>query len=436
VEKALKRVLIISPYFPPSNAADMHRIRMSLPYFEDHGWEAEVVCVDESYSEMVKDNLLLASLPADLVLYKVDAFRKRWTSKIGLGSLALRSLWFFRKRVNKLLRINKYDLIYFSTTQFPVCILGAYWNKKFNIPYIIDMQDPWHSDYYQDKPKNQRPKKYWFSYRLNKFLEPIAVKRVGGLIAVSDKYIETLKKRYPVIGNIPAATVPFGASELDRQIASEANFISGNLEFDPDHINIVCLGRGGIDMHTALSLLFKAVKKGIKEQKEKFERIHTYFIGTSYAAAGTGQPTILPLALEYSLQESVTELTDRLPFYAGLKLLQSSDILLVPGSNDPQYTASKLYPYLQSGKAIIAILHQSSSAVTIMKNCLPGEPVFTFPGNNEMTVDEIFQYLGYLTNHPDHKPKLDHSAFEQFTAREMTRRQTELFNKVIKCEQF
>jgi hypothetical protein len=435
VEKdlALKRVLIISPYFPPSNAADMHRVRMSLPHFNEFGWEAEVVCVDEKYSEMVKDNLLLKSLPQDLVVYRVKALAKSWTSKLGLGSLAIRSLWFFKKEVDKIIGQKGYDLIYFSTTQFPVCILGAYWNRKFNIPYVIDMQDPWHSDYYQNKPKDQRPKKYWFSYRLNKLLEPIAMKRAGGLISVSERYLEALKNRYPVLNDVPAATIPFGASELDLEIAKEANS-SDVIRFKPGEINVVYLGRGGMDMYEALSLLFKAINKGLKQQPEKFKRLHLYFVGTSYASAGKGRPTILPLAEEYSLSESVTEFTDRLPFYNGLKLLQSSDILLVTGSDDPQYTASKLYPYIQSGKAIIAILHESSNAVTIIKSCFPEEPVFTFPAADEKTVDGIFQYIEFLIDHSDHKPRLQNSAFEQFTAREMTRKQIQLFNKVIRDE--
>ncbi|MDB5150602.1 MAG: hypothetical protein JWQ57_4622 [Mucilaginibacter sp.] len=95
-----KRVLIISPYFPPTNAADMQRVRMSLPYFEEYGWDAEVVTVDEKYSEQVKDELLLQSLPAHIKIHRVKAFNKKWTSKFGLGSIALHSLWFYRQKVN------------------------------------------------------------------------------------------------------------------------------------------------------------------------------------------------------------------------------------------------------------------------------------------------------------------------------------------------
>ena len=94
---------------------------------------------------------------AGIKIHQVKAFNKKWTSKFGLGSIALRSLWFYRKKVNQLLKKGHFDLIYFSTTQFPVCILGASWKKRFQIPYVIDMQDPWFSDYYENKPKEQRP---------------------------------------------------------------------------------------------------------------------------------------------------------------------------------------------------------------------------------------------------------------------------------------
>jgi hypothetical protein len=92
----MKRLLIISPYFPPINAADMQRVRMSLPYFQELGWEVEVVTVDERYTDLPRDEFLLQSLPGGIKVHRVKALDKRWTSKLGLGSLALRSLWFYR----------------------------------------------------------------------------------------------------------------------------------------------------------------------------------------------------------------------------------------------------------------------------------------------------------------------------------------------------
>ncbi|RZJ63477.1 MAG: hypothetical protein EOO47_28520, partial [Flavobacterium sp.] len=217
----MKKLLIISPYFPPSNAADMQRIRMSLPYFKEFGWDAEVVTVDPAHSDMTKDELLLTNIPSEINIHQVQAFEKKWTSKLGLGSIALRSLWFYKKYVDSLLEKHHFDLIYFSTTQFPVMVLGNHWKKKYHIPSVIDMQDPWHSTYYENKSKSERPAKYWFSYRLNKFLEPIAMKNVDGLISVSQGYLDTLVERYPNLENVPKKVITFGAYEADLALVKQ-----------------------------------------------------------------------------------------------------------------------------------------------------------------------------------------------------------------------
>ncbi|MEO6630884.1 MAG: hypothetical protein ABIN13_04150, partial [Mucilaginibacter sp.] len=355
----------------------MQRVRTSLPYFRQFDWRAEVVTVDEGYSEMVKDPLLMQSLPADLKIHRVKALSKALTAKAGLGSLGLRSLWYYRKKVNALLKAGKYDLIYFSTTQFPVCILGAYWKKRFGVPYVIDMQDPWHSEYYQDKPKHQRPPKYWFSYRLHKYLEPIAMKQVGGLISVSAGYINDLKARYPELKDAPAATITFGAFEPDLKIAADNRYKFEHL-LKKGFINIVYVGRGGLDMHKAITPVFEALKNGLANQPELFGKLKFYFIGTSYAPAGEGIPSITPLAKQYGVEENVVELPGRISYYHSLVTLLQADALFIPGSDDPQYSASKIYPYLLTQKPLLAIFNENSNAVGTLNECADDAVVLTF----------------------------------------------------------
>lgn len=426
----LKRVLIISPYFPPSNAADMQRIRMSLPYFKQFGWDATLVTVDEKYSDVLQDDLLVQSIPADIKIYKVKALSRSLTSKVGLGSLALRSLWHYRKKVNEILKKEKYDLIYFSTTQFPLCILGAYWKKRFGIPYVIDMQDPWHSEYYQDKPKEQRPPKYWFSYRLHKYLEPVAMKQADGLISVSPDYISDLKARYPSINNIPSAVITFGAFEPDLKIALD-NQSKFNSLLQSGFKNIVYVGRGGIDMQKAIAPVFEALKKGLAEKPEIFNQLRFYFIGTSYARAGTGKPTILPLAKKYGVDSAVIEITDRISYYHALLTLQQADALFIPGSDDPQYTASKIYPYLLTARPLLAIFNEKSNAVKAIKECTGDAIILTFnEGSPDLTAN-LFKILTDWGN-GSFKPLNLSDNFKKYSSQSLTEKQTDLFGKAIK----
>lgn len=425
----MKRVLIISPYFPPSNAADMQRIRMSLPFFGEFGWEAEVVTVAPRYSEMVKDELLLKTIPDESKIHQVNALPKQWTSKLGLGSLALRSMWHYRKKVNQLLKQHRYDLIYFSTTQFPVCILGAYWRKRFGVPYVIDMQDPWHSDYYRNKPPDQRPAKYWFSYRLNKYLEPIAMKSVSGLISVSAAYIDTLGMRYPRLKSIPLLTLTFGAFYKDFDVAENNDTIQSAVTQEDDYINVVYIGRGGYDMQPALRLLFTAFKQRLSADRTLFSKLRFYFIGTSYAAEGQGRASVLPVAREYDVQKFVTEQTGRIPYFQSIKTLLAADALVVPGSDDPQYTASKIYPCILAKKPLLGIFNSASSAANVITSCKAGTVAdLTKPAEAITAIVDFLQQLAAGSMQP---PQTDMEVFEEFSARNMTRKQCGLFNQVV-----
>lgn len=404
----------------------MQRIRMSLPYFEKFGWNAEVVTVHQKHSDMMKDELLMQSIPVNIKIHYVGAFDRKWTSKLGLGSLALRSIHSYFHNVNQILKNQKFDLIYFSTTQFPVCILGAYWKRRFKIPYVIDMQDPWHSDYYQDKPKAQQPPKYWFSYRLNKYLEPIAMRHVDGLISVSGDYLKTLKARYPQISNIPSAVITFGAFKKDFEIAKNNQHLF-NSPLRHNKINIVYIGRGGNDMHQAIAPVFETLRKGLDGSPELFKKLHFYFIGTSYAPAGRGEPTIWPMAKRHGVQDQVTEITDRISYYQTLYTLQQADALFIPGSDDPKYSASKIYPYLLTQKPLLAIFHQESNVVDIINKCVVGATLIKF--SDEHINRKLYQNLTAWAN--EMLPPIKHTAhIDVYNAENMTLKQTEVFNTV------
>lgn len=407
----------------------MQRVRMSLPYYREFGWDAEVVAVDPKYTDLPQDELLMKSVPADIKVHYIKALSKKWTTKLGFGSISYRSYLAYRKKVNQLLKSEKFDLIYFSTTQFQICTLGAYWKKRFKIPYVIDMQDPWHSEYYRDKPRQQQPPKYQFSYRLNKFLEPIAMKQADGLISVSADYIKALKTRYPQIKHIPESTITFAAPEQDFEIAA-----LNRGKFKPllnvAFKNIVYIGRGGMDMYKAIAPVFEALKKGIAEQPETFEKVRMYFIGTSYAPQGRTIPTILPLARQYNLDDKIIEIADRIGYYHTLVTLQQADALFIPGSDDPQYTASKIFPYLLTGKPLLAIFNTGSPALGILDK-YDAQHVYSYdttPGIHE----KIKDFLEAIVNNKIDDTVYNKDAIEEYSARMMTKRQCDLFN-LISC---
>lgn len=421
--------MIISPHFAPKNAADMHRVRLSLPYYEENGWLPTVVCVDHRYYEMVDDPLMLESIPKHIKIHLVKAFPKKWTSKVGLGSLALRSYFFYKRYVDQLLKKEHFDLIFFSTTEFPLCALGSHWKRKFNIPYIIDMQDPWHTEYYQNKPKAERPPKYWFSYRLNKYLEPIAMAAVSGIISVSDEYIKVLVHRYPEVKKIPVAVITFPAAVKDLEIAEANKKTLATPLLTDNSINLVYVGRGGHDLKQAAMLLFNAFSSRLAERPDLFSSIKFYFIGTSYAPKGTGLSTIKPIADTIGISEYVHEQTDRIPYFETLSYLNNADGLIILGSDDPGYTASKIYPYILSKKPLLAIFNLKSSAATIIRDCNAGSLANISDNNQSEAV--VSDFLDSIVQQSNISSQTNWENFSAYSAKSLTQEQCVLFNQAV-----
>ena len=145
-----RRVLIVSPHFPPVNAPDMQRARMALPYLRASGWEPVVLAVaPEMIEGGVLEPLLEETYPADIRIVRVRGIPARATRWAGIGSLWLRCGRALRAAGDGLLRRERFDLVFFSTTQFDAFSLGPRWKAMFGVPYVLDYQDPWVNDYYR-----------------------------------------------------------------------------------------------------------------------------------------------------------------------------------------------------------------------------------------------------------------------------------------------
>jgi hypothetical protein len=81
------KVLIVSPHFPPTNAADMQRVRLVLPYLLEAGIEADVLAVGPDQVAAPQDRWLEKGLPAEVGVHRVKAMGLKWRLAPGLGTL-------------------------------------------------------------------------------------------------------------------------------------------------------------------------------------------------------------------------------------------------------------------------------------------------------------------------------------------------------------
>jgi len=431
----MKTVLIVSPNFPPVNAADMHRIRQSLPYFKELGWEPVVLAVEEQYIEAYSsDQLLKYTIPENTEVHKVKAWNVQKTRKFGLGSLGIRSYFFLKKQGNLLLKKRHFDLVYFSTTAFHVMALGPYWKKKFAVPFVLDIQDPWRNDFYLDKPASERPPKFWFAYTIDKLLEQYTVPKASGIISVSQGYCDTFRNRYPSIREEQCKIITFAGSTIDFEVMEKYYQPAGRIQLKEDKINLVYIGRGGFDMHLAINTLFAAIQQGLQSGNTQFSKLHCWFIGTSYAPEGQGIKFIEPLAETFGLQGMVTEITDRIPYFESLYLLKKAQLLFIPGSTDTHYTASKIFPYILSEKPLLAVFHQNSSVVNILATLHYGS-VLTFENNSNTTLlaNTCRGLLENLLSSIPFTTPPDRQLFENYSSKNMTKAQTDFFDQCMQA---
>ena len=429
----MRRVLIVSPHFPPINAADHQRVRMSLPYFEEFGWKPTVLAVRPEDVEGTDDPLLARTLPPEVEIVRTPALPVRWTRRLGLGSLALRALPAFWRAGNRLLTRERFDAVYFSTTMFAVMALGPLWKRRFGVPYVLDFQDPWIEDYYEQPGAPPPPGgrlKHGFNRWLARTLEPRALAAVSEIIAVSPAYVATLRARYPPLGADRCTVLPFGAPERDFELLPTLGV--RQTVFDPDdgRRHWVYVGRGGGDMAPALRLLFTALAEARRRDALSWSTLRLHFVGTSYAPAGRAEKTVEPVARACGVEDLVEERTGRVPYYEALQLLRQSHAILVIGSDSPAYSASKLYPCLLARQPLLALLHRSSPAVDILRRSGVGQIVTFQPEDMSASAAAAQAALAATFDGPTQATGLDAARFSaEHGARAGTARQCEVFDR-------
>ncbi|NMA13951.1 MAG: glycosyltransferase family 4 protein [Clostridia bacterium] len=298
----MPKLLIVSPSFQPVNTPDMHRVRLSIPFFQNAGWDVTVLAVQPEFIDAKVDPVLEFLSDACEVI-RVKAFPLNKTRKFGLGNLGYRSWFQLKKAGDKIFKNEKIDLVYFSTTVFPVMTLGRVWKKKFKTPFILDIQDPWRNDFYLTQPKHNRPPKYKIAHFLDSLLEKWTVPYCDGIVAVSASYPATLNHRYST--HIPSKVITFAASTRDFDAVQKLKMENPVFKKDKNTITLVYTGAVTPGMPLPLEAVLNSVKAYVNIPNSK--TIKLYFIGTSYANSESSESRVMPLVKKINLEDVVFE---------------------------------------------------------------------------------------------------------------------------------
>jgi hypothetical protein len=379
-----RRLLIVSPVFPPANGADSHRVRTTLPFFRKHGWDPEVLTVDPECLAVPQDPWLLEGIPKDIPVHRCDALSLRWSKVPGLGAIGPRARFSMRRLGGEVLASRRFDMVYFSTTTFSLLALGSYWKRRFGVPFVIDYQDPWITDYYREHPNVVPPGgrlKYWIVEQLARRSEPRVIRSCSGITAVSAAYPTQLQSRYSFARVLPCCILPFPGAQRDFDRLATDGLRQSQFDANDGLEHWLYVGVSGPIMYKAIGALFGAINIWRNREPAKVARIRMHFVGTSYAPAGTGVPVVLPLAERHGVLDLVTEQTDRVGYSEALCCLRDADVLLALGSDDASYNASKLLPYILARRPMLAVFHRQSPASELLEQ-IGGSTLLTFESSD------------------------------------------------------
>ena len=419
----MKRVLIVSPSFPPVSAADLHRVRMSLPYYREFGWDPIVLAVRPDAHGGLVEPELEKSVTGDVTVVRTGAMNATVTGAVGVRAVGLRALGHLYRAGADLIRRHDIDLVFFSTTQFPVLTLGRAWRARFGTPYVIDMQDPWKSDYQgAGKPRGIKAS---LARTMHGVLEPLAMRRAAGIVSVSPSYIETLRRRYPSLEADACMTIPFGAHAPDIDVARATPWRNAFFDRNDGRLHGVSVGRGGRDMSMAAEVLLRACQKAPHD-------IALSFVGTDYASR-VASKTMTPIADRLGAGSWVQESPARVPYFDALRLLLDSHFTVVLGSDDAAYRPSKVFPYLITGRPFVAVLHASSPAVDVLRLAGTGVVVtFDATSDPESLSAKLAEDLEWVVARAGQTLRVPAALRDSIGSRELTRQQCLAFNAAIR----
>src|SRR5258706_6000147 len=137
----MRKVLIITPHFPPSNLAAVHRARLFAMHLPSFGWEPIILAVHENFYEEALDRNLEKILPKNLHIEKTNAFRV--TNLRLIGDIGLRGFFELYRRARFIIKNEKVDFLYITIPSFYVALLGRWLHASTGVKYGVDYIDPW-----------------------------------------------------------------------------------------------------------------------------------------------------------------------------------------------------------------------------------------------------------------------------------------------------
>ena len=462
----MKRVLIISYYWPPTGGSGVQRWVKFAKYLPSEGWQP-VIYTPENPEQLAVDESLAAEVPAEAEIIKTHITEpyelyKKFLKKSGHSKEAVEvnpvnaqnktfaqkaAMWvrgnFFRpdprclwirpsvKFLKKYLKEHPVDLIVSTGPPQSMHIIGMKLARETGLPWIADFRDPWTKIFYFKHLSMTRATERWHRRMEKRVLDEASV-----VVAVSP----LVQQEFQNMTQTPVELITNGFDECDFEQGAPDQ--SGLSHPDPDQATNIDpdqksrLAAGGPDKdfvitHTGLfaadgnpTTLWKVLAAKCTKDEEFRKHLRIRFVGKTDDA-------ILEAVREEGLDGHLTDMGYQ-PHAVAIREQRTASLLILPLRKEPEYRAvlpGKLFEYLASWRPVLGI-GQPDGAMSMILNTTKTGVVLNWEDEASITrfIDLCWK------NHLKGELTVDDADISQFTRRNLTHRMAELFDRLTRSK--
>ena len=433
----MKRVLIITYYWPPSGGSGVQRWLKMSKYLPEYGWQpviytpedGEYPIIDTSLEKDVapKAEIIRRPIVEPYSLYKKFlGIRKEEKVKVGFinekekktgwkenlalwirGNLFIPDArcWWVKPSVQYLksyLKEHPVDAIISTGPPHSMHLIAIKLKAELGIPWIADFRDPWTEiDYYDE-------------LHLSRWADRKQHKMEREVLAQADKVVTVGWDCARSLGRLGKRNVRVILNGYDWNIGTTQQAVPLSQEFTLTHLGVVAPTRN-------VPQLWEALKE-LKEEIAGFgEKLKIKLVGQ------VDQSVVQSLTANGLMDNA--EITPYIPHDEVQQVQQSSQVLLLLINNAPNakgILTGKLFEYLVSGRPILCIGPEDGDAARILKETQLGITI-GFDNKDKMKEVILDYYNKYLENN---LPSHDIKAIEKYSRKALAGEYAKLLDKI------
>jgi hypothetical protein len=354
IDREMKRILVLSYYFPPSNNIGALRAKSFAQYFPGSGlspivisrhwrggekiWDDYLTDDTRPITEGREDRYTLIQLPYDGRKYKFGKRLGPFGYRGFLLGSALTGVFqpdadafatFYETARAQIMR-QRFDYLFVTSPPFNIVKLGYKLSKEFNIPLIVDLRDLWSNKLLSiDNSVHSFRDKV-----LHALLEAYAKKWLNEaklISVVSPQMAIEVKRLLPSAKTIVVTNGFEGSLFASDKTAKNSKFTFSAV--------------GTLYPQQDLSIMIDGLGQFLSGKN--LEKIQLNFIGTGVIAE-------MSQRIKDALPEKCTRVTERLPHCQAVQAMVESDVLFYAGWKGYRgVTSGKIFEYLASGRNIL-----------------------------------------------------------------------------------